>query len=349
MESIAAQLAKTALGSPATYEIVSGLVKSVSDARDEYAESQAKETDALQDRREGLIRRLNTVQNTILFNAEPAVVGRLMPFALEQVAEIYRSRSDAELTTIDLNVSQIETIVGRHEHTQQVRRRARDRAAIVTLILVGAVVLLTVLSPEIGLGVDTVVPILGIPFPVVLWSVIGSLAAMLYRYTRGDDGGIADPWRWLFTRPLLGAVMGIISYLIVKVGLVSVGAGATTANIGSREFIWLMAFLVGFSDRFAEAILRATMGRFDVGGAGELMPLAEPHAAGGPTSVSNLLSILPWFTPAEEQADGKAAETEAENAPAEDASPTAVVPRSPVATAIPPEASAEDSNGEGER
>ena len=114
----------------------------------------------------------------------------------------------------------------------------------------------------------TLVPILNVPVPVILWSCSGSLGAMLYRFYTSADAELADPLRWSFTRPLTGILMGITAYMAFKAGvlLIQPQSGSNTSAIDNlsevqQQLLWLAAFLAGFSDRFADSVLRKLTGR----------------------------------------------------------------------------------------
>src|SRR5438477_550043 len=86
---------------------------------------------------------------------------------------------------------------------------------------------------------EHLIAIISIPFAIVMWSFIGSLSAMLYRFNKSDDAELADPLRWMFTRPLTGVVMGVVSFLILKAGLTTIGSTTIDpANLGKQEFMW---------------------------------------------------------------------------------------------------------------
>ncbi len=113
----------------------------------------------------------------------------------------------------------------------------------------------------LGLYKNWVIPLLSIPVTFVLWSPIGSFAAMLYRFNKSSDVEMEFPLRWLATRPVTGMVMGLIVYLIIKGVLIVSGSTIPFSTLGSQELIWLVAFFAGFSDRFCEAVLNLIVGR----------------------------------------------------------------------------------------
>jgi hypothetical protein len=97
------------------------------------------------------------------------------------------------------------------------------------------------------------VPILGIPVSVIIWSALGSLANMLYKYYKGTyDSGIGNGFKWVLARPIVGVLMGAVVYLVMVTGLLLVGANAKP----QVELFWLFAFIGGFSDSIFEGVVQ---------------------------------------------------------------------------------------------
>jgi len=110
------------------------------------------------------------------------------------------------------------------------------------------------------------------------------MGAMLYRFNTSADAELADPLRWCFTRPLTGILMGIIEYMVFKVGILVLqpASDAVSAAHGSggapQELLWLAAFLAGFSDRFADSVLRSLAGRLGGDRQGDLVVTDRPSS-----------------------------------------------------------------------
>ena len=107
---------------------------------------------------------------------------------------------------------------------------------------------------------------LGIPWPVVLWSLIGSFAAMIYRFNRQPIYNFTDAIKWMLTRPVQGIVLGSAFYLVLVSGLFLLGGNSTdkSSNAGkvTTEIILVLSFLVGFSDRFADTVFNALVDKY---------------------------------------------------------------------------------------
>ncbi|MEL7005072.1 MAG: hypothetical protein AAFN93_20385 [Bacteroidota bacterium] len=112
---------------------------------------------------------------------------------------------------------------------------------------------------------DRLVPFFEIPWPVLLWSFIGSLAAMIYEFNRKplyDFGNVA---KWLITRPVQGVVLGSAFYLVLVSGLLLLtGSNPSESADSARvdEVILVLSFLVGFSDKFADSVFNTLVDRY---------------------------------------------------------------------------------------
>ena len=108
-------------------------------------------------------------------------------------------------------------------------------------------------------------PLLGIPWPVIVWSLIGSFAAMIHRFNRRPIHDFGDAVKWMLTRPVQGVVLGSAFYLVLVSGLfLLTGGNATNPSglIAADEVILVLSFLVGFSDRFADSVFNTLVEKY---------------------------------------------------------------------------------------
>jgi hypothetical protein len=194
--------------------------------------------------------------------SDQLLLQRIMILLLEQTIIAYEANSEMQLNVVSTTANQIRIAVNNYRQRMQARALARQAAIIVSMLSLGALAALVILGPRWGLHSNTVLSILDLPLPVLLWSAIGSLTAMLYRFNTSGDIELKDPLRWLFTRPLTGVVMGSITFLVLKAGLLTITSKESTVALGSSELMWLIAFLTGFSDRFADVLLKSLVGKF---------------------------------------------------------------------------------------
>lgn len=107
---------------------------------------------------------------------------------------------------------------------------------------------------------------IGVPWPVIIWSLIGSFAAMIYRFNRQPIHDFGNAIKWMITRPVQGVVLGSAFYLVLVSGLF-LFTGGTSTNVSdtaktSEEIILILSFLVGFSDRFADTVFNTLIDKY---------------------------------------------------------------------------------------
>ncbi|MEA5115626.1 MAG: hypothetical protein VB050_16530 [Geobacteraceae bacterium] len=103
--------------------------------------------------------------------------------------------------------------------------------------------------------------VMGIPLPIIIWSIIGSITSMLIRAGNFPFADRTEALRWLFFRPIVGLVMGVLTYLMVVAGLI-VFAG--NAKPQTPELLWVIAFVGSFSDTLSINLLEKLLGKFEV-------------------------------------------------------------------------------------
>jgi hypothetical protein len=115
---------------------------------------------------------------------------------------------------------------------------------------------------------------------------MGSFASLLYRFNTSSDSELQDPLRWLITRPLIGIIIGSITYVMIQAGFLSIARESSTIKIDESGFVWLTAFIAGFSDKFSEGLLKTLVGRLG-GDKDSSLVTATP-----PTLGINLMELL---------------------------------------------------------
>ena len=239
------------------------LVERVSESKKDYEERTIlDDTSPIKRQRTQLIRELNSLQNDILITvSEPRFLARLLPMVIEQMSPVYTVQTEQELGIIELNVGQIRGYLGQYKKLLVRRAVARWAAIIVSVIIVLGLIALMVWSGLGGPNIDARIPLLDMPLPILLWSTIGSFTAILYRFNNSGDIELQDPLRWLFTRPLTGVVMGMVTYYVFLLGLLTLSV-ETDQNVRSPIIFWLIAFLSSFSDKFVDGLLHSLVGKF---------------------------------------------------------------------------------------
>jgi hypothetical protein len=293
-------LLATVLGSglsPSTQTIISSafkeLSKRVNDAKERYQHS-SKSEDAVEEKRLECLSMLSEIRNRVtLCTCNKELQRRALCLVMEQTAHAYEATNERGLQLVRVDAEQIKAALDTDKHESQKRRQIRRVAVLVSLMSLIAIASFIGYARWAHIDDQSVLPFFGIPSCVIFWSAIGSFAAILYRFTNAGDREIEDPIRWLFSRPLTGIIMGTITYLILKAGLLTIeqGTNAVSADAGSlhktSEFMWLIAFLAGFSDRFSDGLLRTLIGKFGDDRSAELVTVQET------TTQSSSLDLLP--------------------------------------------------------
>ncbi len=157
------------------------------------------------------------------------------------------------------------------ERRQRVIERllCRDRtvpAAVITFsmvygLAVAALVVLFVVFWGHGFVVQGVseqkLPLIGLPWPVVVWSLFGSLSAILARFLYHPFRRLREMSQWMLLRPIQGVVLAGASYFILDTVLsLFIPLQPDTPLQMTDEAILLLSFVVGFSDRLATMVFR---------------------------------------------------------------------------------------------
>jgi hypothetical protein len=215
----------------------------------------------------------NLQHDVVLYVSDAEFLKRVLPLTLEHIGNAYEATTEQELRIIDMSLSRIENALTAYKNEKRRRGQIRLFAVIVSLLgLIGIGVAIWICTLR-GVTDTYEINILKLPVQVLFWSIIGSFAAILYRFTHAGDSELNEPLRWLFARPLTGIIMGAVAYLVLKVGLVTIQGDQSTASLGGKEVVWLIAFLAGFSDRFSDVLLRNVVGRFGGDTTGDLLTL----------------------------------------------------------------------------
>jgi len=136
-------------------------------------------------------------------------------------------------------------------------KRLQKRMFIVLALYVLLLIAIIILATTFGLT-SGLIPIVGIPVSVLLWSSLGSIANMLYRfYKHHDVEDVELELRWYSARPLVGMIMGIVIYLVLQAGVIFLSFATSQSSSGQikDEILWLFSFIGGFSDRFFEVMI----------------------------------------------------------------------------------------------
>ena len=96
---------------------------------------------------------------------------------------------------------------------------------------------------------------LGVPWFGALGAVLISLSGVFEHRDHWDR----SYWTWHWSRPLVGANLGIVSFIIFQAGILAVGSTPTPAATAAPQNLlyYVIAFLVGYREEsFRELIKR---------------------------------------------------------------------------------------------
>lgn len=121
--------------------------------------------------------------------------------------------------------------------------------------------------------------ILGIPTVILLWSLLGSLAAIVHRFYKGSAYAFNNTYTW----PVIRSLMGVLVAAVVYMALYSI---FYRDGDQINPFIpVLLAFFVGYSDKFSLSLMQSiqeVLGTFFNKSEEEEEPLTEPPTTPDP-------------------------------------------------------------------
>jgi len=188
---------------------------------------------------------------------------------LQKAKEILQNREQDDdlewvLSRAQFEVRRVHVGISKEQQIQRGEKRLSWVVPTIVIAYIAAIVAIIVFAGQAWTS-TTEVPIIGVPMSILLWAAIGSLAAILYRFYTRQRGRITKEIRWLIARPVIGIVMGALSYLAIVSGLFIFGTATGTANPGATiarpQLLWMLAFLGGFSDKVFEAVVNAVVSR----------------------------------------------------------------------------------------
>jgi hypothetical protein len=253
-------------------EVAKPLFDRANKAKNDHDQKNISQADALENSRNSCLERICNIQHEIvLFVSDCNFFRKLLPLTLEQIGNTYEATNDRELRIISMGLARIENAIEAFKNEQKRRKKIRLVAVLVSLFSIVGIGIFVFVNKDKEIGE---IGMLHLSPQILLWSFIGSLAAILYRFTYAGDSELNDPLRWLFARPLMGVIMGTIAYLVLKAGFITLQEGSSARGTKLNEqVLWLIAFLAGFSDRFSDMLLRNTVGRFGGDKDGDLLTI----------------------------------------------------------------------------
>ncbi len=204
------------------------------------------------------------LQNELLMRLQTAKERTLQ--ATEQPAE---TDPAALLGRAQLHVRRVHIAIARTQRSREAEQHMRLWVPILFLIyialIIGTIVCVGITQKRVPVATGqpplVLLPVIQVPLSVLIWAALGSVAAILYRFYTVKQGPVADEIRWLIARPIIGIIMGALTYVAIASGLFILGSAIdsdkTTPN---PHLLWVIAFFGGFSDRFFGTLIETVMG-----------------------------------------------------------------------------------------
>ena len=187
---------------------------------------------------------------------------------LQNAKEILRKNENDDyaqtLSVAQFEVRRVHVGISREQQTVSEENRLRWFVPTLVIIYIAIVVAIIIFGYSIWSS-NSEIPVLGIPYSIMVWSAVGSIAAILYRFYAKEPTRITKEIRWLIARPIIGIIMGSVGYLAIMSGLLIFGAstGVEANPMDARpQLLWLLAFLGGFSDKVFDVIINTVVSRF---------------------------------------------------------------------------------------
>lgn len=198
--------------------------------------------------------RLQTVINMMGQIKNSVDQAKIRNLVAETQDAIYQS--DEKVAVLKLSEASTHTILtiekeDIEEKQKKSESRARQTVLWVAVSLLVTVVVLVYIFRDVWTA-TTIIPVIALPISIVVWSFIGGVAAMLQAFVGTKKDAKQINYEWLLWRPVVGVIMGSVLYLAVSAGLAVLGqSDVNTINSRGNFFLWTLAFLGGFSDKFA--------------------------------------------------------------------------------------------------
>jgi hypothetical protein len=245
-----------------------------SKANEKYHAFHIKDDNPIEQKRRQLMEAIDTLRlEASLYVLDTTQQEKVLCSIMIQSLATLEADDENDLNIVETNIANLGVVVDLNRKGLLYRQKAKLAAVAVSAIGIIAIGVFLYFASKSGIRSTHSIVILDLPVCVLLWSIIGSFASILYRFSNSRDDELEDPLRWLFSRPLMGIIMGSITYLVLVVGLLTISP-TQDLSLGNKELMWLIAFLAGFSDRFSDGLLKSLVGKFGGKTEGELVTMA---------------------------------------------------------------------------
>jgi len=190
--------------------------------------------------------------------------------AQQLVAEIRDDIANSELEKASLKLSEVSTFTlltikeqineqKALEESEKIKNETLQSERIARWTVLSVAVALLMIVAVLGYALRGIwtptmsIPVIALPISVVVWSFVGGVAAMLQAFVGTKNNKKKEVnYEWLIWRPVVGVIMGSVLYLAISAGLAILGnTDLSVSNPRNNFILWALAFLGGFSDKFA--------------------------------------------------------------------------------------------------
>lgn len=232
-----------------------------------------------------LLKRIQELSNKLEVLADPVAQERLFS-KLEEASQIVRSKwseveylqklgraeflinsTSAEIVRFDkLREFRVADVNRQIEAENKVRQDEAKLTWIIPAIIIFYIILVVsaVVFTAGNTTSDPVIPLINVPLSILVWSAIGSLSALVYRYYRRiKKSSLISEIRLAFGKFWVGLVSGAIFYFSIRSGLFILSNQQVDLNqspLGQQQLIWVLVWLISFSDFVFERVITRLSG-----------------------------------------------------------------------------------------
>jgi hypothetical protein len=204
----------------------------------------------------GFARSLLVAKDSVKHILAPAAQLKAHRLIAEAEDAIDNSNPQRAIRKLSEASTHVDLALSNQEKQQEGERRESKARWTVLGVSVGLLLIVAVLGYALRFvwTPSMSIPVIALPVSVLVWSFVGGVAAMLQAFVGAKSGEARQvSYEWLLWRPVVGTVMGSVVYLAIAAGLVVLGQDdlASLANTRNPYFLWALAFIGGFSDKFA--------------------------------------------------------------------------------------------------
>jgi len=99
------------------------------------------------------------------------------------------------------------------------------------------------------------IQLIGIPITFILWSYLGCVSSLFLRLKNYMESNLGEIIKLIMVRPIQSIIITSLLFLAFKSGISIFSSNSTNTIMKSNEIISVIAFFIGFSNKFTEILL----------------------------------------------------------------------------------------------